>query len=238
MKLALIGYGKMGKVIERIALQRGHEVILKITSENTDKLHDGSLAKADAAIEFSLPDFAVSNIKACFSAEVPVAVGTTGWYHQWEEVKAACEEKEGSLLAATNFSVGVNLFFELNRQLASLIETRTEYRAKIEEIHHTEKLDSPSGTAISLAEDLIKHHTAYNDWKNEKTKDDHCLDVLSYREAEVKGTHTITYDSEIDSISISHQAKSRDGFGLGAVLAAEYIADKKGLFTMKDLLKF
>jgi 4-hydroxy-tetrahydrodipicolinate reductase len=238
MKIAIIGYGKMGKVIEKVANERGHEIVLKIDSNNTEQMTDGSLKQADVAIEFSRPESALENITACLKQSVPVAIGTTGWYDHFEEVKALCQENDCAMLPATNFSVGVNIFFELNRQLAKLIEQRPEYSAKIEETHHTEKLDSPSGTAITLAEDIIKEHGQYQEWKNQLTNQKAILDVISYREPKVPGTHTITYDSEIDSISIEHKAKNRAGFALGAVLAAEYIVDKTGVFTMKDVLNF
>tara|TARA_B100001109_G_scaffold255856_1_gene261711 strand:- start:739 stop:1455 length:717 start_codon:yes stop_codon:yes gene_type:complete len=238
MKLAIIGYGKMGKEIEKIALERNHEVILKIDSKNTHLLTDGSLAEADAAIEFSKPEKAVENILACFEAEVPVAVGTTGWYKEWEEVQDECESQDACLLTATNFSVGVNLFFELNRKLAQLISKRGEYKAQIKEIHHTQKLDSPSGTAISLADDLIERHPAYSKWVNEESKEESSLEILSYRESSVPGTHEIIYDSSIDEISIKHTAKNRKGFALGSVLAAEFIQNKIGIYTMKDVLNF
>lgn len=238
MKIAILGYGKMGKVIERIALERGHEIGLKITSSNLAELTKENLEKQDVAIDFSVPSNAVNNIRACFESQLPIVVGTTGWYDQFEAIKSECTKKNGSLLTATNFSVGVNLFFELNRRLAQLMNSRKEYRAKIDEIHHTEKLDSPSGTAISLADDLIEQHSSYSKWENQATADDSSsLSVVSAREPDVKGTHIISYESEVDKISIEHFAKNRDGFGLGAVLAAEYIHQKTGIFTMQDVLK-
>lgn len=238
MKLAIVGYGKMGKVIEKVALDRGHEIVLKITHENAAELHEGKLKGAEAAIEFSRPESAVENILSCFSHKLPVAVGTTGWYDQWETVKNACHDKKGAIVAATNFSVGVNLFFELNKKLAELMADRIEYNAFIEETHHTEKLDSPSGTAITIAEGLIENHPRYTNWENQHSPADSTLDVLSFREVDVPGTHTVTYDSSIDKISISHEAKSREGFALGAVLAAEFLTNKTGIFQMKDVLKF
>lgn len=238
MKLAIIGYGKMGKVIEKVALERGHEIVLKVNKDNADQVHKGEFNGAEAAIEFSRPESAVDNIISCFKYGVPVAVGTTGWYDQWEAVKKANKEQNGALVAATNFSVGVNLFFELNKKLAELMNKRSEYNAFIEETHHTEKLDSPSGTAITIAEGLIEKHSAYQKWENQQTKSASTLDVISYREAGVPGTHTVTYDSTIDKITIAHEAKSREGFALGAVLAAEFLIGKTGIFQMKDVLKF
>ncbi|MEX2379465.1 MAG: 4-hydroxy-tetrahydrodipicolinate reductase [Vicingaceae bacterium] len=238
MKLAIIGYGKMGKVIEKVALERGHEIVLKVNRDNADQLRKGELNGAEAGIEFSRPESAVENILSCFKHKLPIAVGTTGWYDQWDSVQKACEENQGALVAATNFSVGVNLFFELNKKLAELMSKRSEYNAVIEETHHTEKLDSPSGTAITIAEGLIEKHSAYQKWENQQTETDSTLDVISYREPEVPGTHTVTYDSPIDKITIEHQAKNREGFALGSVLAAEFLVGKTGIFQMKDVLKF
>ena len=237
MKIALIGYGKMGKTIEEIALERGHEVMLKVTSSNLDLLNAEQLKKVDVAIEFSNPSAVLSNIKCCLNNSTPIVVGTTGWYDNQEEVLELQNEKNGSILSATNFSVGVNLFFELNERLAEIMNTRKEYKAQIEEIHHTEKLDSPSGTAITLAEGLISNHTKYKTWKNQETDLANTVEIISKREEAVPGTHEITFSSDIDSISIKHTAKNRKGFALGAVLAAEHIYDKTGVFTMKDVLK-
>lgn len=228
----------MGKVIEKVALNRGHEIVLKIDQDNVDLLQKGELNGAEAAIEFSRPESAVDNILACFQHNLPVAVGTTGWYEHWEKVKSECESKKGAIVAATNFSVGVNLFFELNKKLAELMSKRDEYTAKVEETHHTEKLDSPSGTAITIAEGLIEKHSLYQNWENQQTEKNTTLDIISYREAGVPGTHTVTYDSPIDQISISHEAKNREGFALGAVLAAEFLKGKTGIYQMKDVLNF
>ncbi len=237
MKIALIGYGKMGKEIEKVALERKHEIVLKITHSNSQLITDGSLKQADVAIEFSKPETAVHNIKACIEQGVPIVIGTTGWYDHWEEVKKYCQEKNGTLLAATNFSVGVNIFFELNKRLAQLMKNQENYKAHVEEIHHTEKLDSPSGTAITLAEEILKENNHYKQWVNEESNTDNQLPILSFREAGVPGTHTISYTSAIDNISITHQANNRKGFALGSVLAAEFIKDKLGIFKMKDVLK-
>ncbi len=236
MKIALIGYGKMGKAIERIAVERGHEIVLRVNSQNNESFLNGELNHAEVAIEFSRPEFAVENIMACINNQLPVAIGTTGWYNHFQEIKNACEVNNGSLLPASNFSVGVNLFFELNQKLAKLMANQKDYKAGIEEIHHTEKLDSPSGTAITLAEGLIENHSDYSDWKNEKTDSLGELEIISLREPNVPGTHEIKYNSNIDEISIKHTAKSREGFALGAVLAAEFIYNKKGIYSMKDVL--
>ena len=234
MKIALIGYGKMGKEIEQLALDRKHEIVLKIDPQSKDSIEQ--IEEAEVAIEFTTPDSAVSNIESCLNHQVPIVVGTTGWYDQWNSIEQLCEAKEGSLLAATNFSVGVNLFFALNRQLAQIMQDQSDYSSRIDEIHHLEKLDHPSGTAITLAEGIIEEHPNYDSWVNEDTDLKGKLNILSHREAGVPGTHEITYSSSIDEISIKHRAKNRKGFALGAVLAAEYIANKKGIFTMKDVL--
>lgn len=238
MKIAILGYGKMGKEVESIAIERKHQVPVKINSKNADQLSQELLQETDVAIEFSKAESAVDNIKLCIKSGIPVVVGTTAWYNQWNDVKKYCEEKNGSLLTATNFSVGVNLFFELNRKLAQLMDQQTDYKAEITEIHHTEKLDSPSGTAISLAEQIIDSHNAYDRWANTKSKKPAELGILSKREVDVKGTHQVQYESPIDRIKIEHFAKNRKGFALGAVLAAEFLQNKKGIFKMKDVLKF
>lgn len=236
MKIALLGYGKMGKTIEKIALERGHEICLKIDSKNQENLTDNSLQNADAAIEFSTPNTVINNIEKCFKNRLPVVVGTTGWYDEWNRIKQLCYDQKGTLLTATNFSVGVNLFFELNKKLTQIMASNSDYKAEITEIHHTEKLDSPSGTAISIAEDLIENHPNYNNWVNEASENKNSLFIHSIREEDVKGTHLVKYESEIDLISIEHFAKNRNGFALGAVLSAEYIHQKTGIFTMKDVL--
>lgn len=237
MKIALLGYGKMGKAIEEIALERGHTVVLKITSKNTNELTVVNLEASDVAIEFSTPENAIPHISRCFEAGIPVAVGTTGWYDSFENVKQLCEEKNGTLLTASNFSIGVNIFFQINQKLAALMARRKDYTAEIQEIHHTEKLDSPSGTAISLADQVLEHSTQYTHWTNHPSEVNNALEIVSFREKNVPGTHEITYDSDIDKISIKHEAKSRKGFALGAVLAAEFIQSKKGIYNMQDVLK-
>jgi 4-hydroxy-tetrahydrodipicolinate reductase len=237
MKIAILGYGKMGKAIEEIAVQRGHEVVLKINSHNKEELTLKNLKAADVAIEFSTPEYVLENINIALKAETPIAVGTTGWYDKRNEVHKAVQEQKGTFLAASNFSVGVNIFFEVNRRLAELMGNQDSYTAEMEEIHHTEKLDSPSGTAITLADDLIQRLPAYSNWENKVSDKKGILGITSIREPNVPGTHEVTYDSEVDKISIKHEAKSRKGFALGAVLAAEFIQTKKGIFTMQDVLK-
>lgn len=237
MKIGLYGYGKMGKTIERLAKDRGHEIVLKINAENADSITPDELRKADVIIEFSRPELAVQHIENCFNAAVPVVVGTTGWYDEYEKVKSACAENNGALLAATNFSVGVNLFFELNKRLAQLMEPHKDYQVAVEEIHHTQKLDAPSGTAITIAEGIIANTPEKNKWVMDKTPVKNELEIIAKRLPDVPGTHEVNYRSKIDDISIKHTAHSRDGFALGAIIAAEFIKDKHGIFTMEDVLK-
>ncbi|MGV9004694.1 4-hydroxy-tetrahydrodipicolinate reductase [Flavobacterium sp.] len=230
MKIALLGYGKMGHVIERIALERGHEIVLQKTSQNS---FDG-LNNADVAIDFSLPSVAVENIKTAIEHGIPVISGTTGWLEQYPEMVKLCEAKNGSFLYGSNFSLGVNLFFELNVYLAKMMAKFKEYNVSMEEIHHTQKLDKPSGTAITLANTIIKHSDKKN-WAIENpTPSDVFIDVK--REENVPGTHCVLYTSEVDYIKIEHVAHNREGFALGAVVAAEWILGKKGIFSMKDVL--
>ena len=236
MKIALIGYGKMGKEIEKIALSRGHEIYLVIVINNPGDLTVENLLKCDVAIEFTIPDSAVNNYFTCFEAGIPVVSGTTGWLGKKEEVYQKCVETNGTFFYGSNFSVGVNLFFELNKKLAQLMATRNEYDVEMLEVHHTQKLDAPSGTAISLAEDIIENHTQKNGWVNDKKPSENELNIKSERTGEVPGIHTIKYDSEVDFIEITHSAKSRKGFAFGAVLAAEYCLKNKGILTMKNLL--
>ncbi len=237
MRIALFGYGKMGKEIEQIALQRGYEIALKIDLNNAETFSEGELKKCDAAIEFSIPRTAISNMNKCFDAGVPVVVGTTGWYDKVEEVKKVCKEKNGCLFYASNFSVGVNIFFKVNEQLAKMMNNYTDYKISLQEIHHVHKLDSPSGTGISLANQIMKNIPKKTKWVNEKTEKENELEIISKRIEEVPGTHTVKYYSAIDDIEITHKAHSRKGFALGAVLAAEFIKGKKGIFGMNDLLK-
>lgn len=230
MKIALLGYGKMGKVIEKIALERGHKIVLKKDSQDS---FDG-LNNADVAIDFSIPDAAVQNITACLENNTPIVSGTTGWLHDYHKMVNLCKEKNGAFIYGSNFSLGVNLFFELNDYLAKMMAKFSQYDVSMEEIHHTQKLDKPSGTAISLANAII-NHTSKNSWSIENpTPDDVFIDVK--RIDAVPGTHSIFYQSVVDSIEIKHIAHNREGFAIGAVIAAEWIIGKKGVFTMKDVL--
>ncbi len=236
MKLALLGYGKMGKAIEKVAKDRGHEIILKTNSSTL--FSPKSLKDVDVAIEFSTPNNAPYNILTCFDADVPVVVGTTGWYNEFELISKRCKEEEQAMLYATNFSIGVNIFFEINRRLAQLMSKQTQYNLTIEEIHHTEKLDAPSGTAISLAQQIIENNINYKQWEKEQTTQPKSIPIESKRIENVAGTHIVSYDSNVDTLEIKHTAKNREGFALGAVLGAEFLKDKKGIFTMKDVLDF
>ncbi|TDE45924.1 4-hydroxy-tetrahydrodipicolinate reductase [Flavobacterium rhamnosiphilum] len=239
MKIALLGYGKMGQVIERIALERGHEIVLKKDENNT---FDG-LSNADVAIDFSVPTAAVSNISSCFHANVPVISGTTGWLEHYDEMAALCAAKNGGFISSSNFSLGVNIFFELNEYLAKIMSKFDNYTVAMEEIHHTQKLDAPSGTAISLAKGVIEN-SLYTNWTLEKPEANHPSDselakqihIEAKRIGTVPGTHTVTYNSVVDAIEIKHTAHNREGFALGAVIAAEWIVGKQGIFTMKDVL--
>ena len=235
MKIALLGYGKMGKAIESIALERGHEIGLKVDESNAN-YSASALQGHDVAIEFSRPETATANIGQCLAAQVPVVVGTTGWYHEFETIAEQVQQKQGSLFYATNFSVGVNLFFQINQRLAELMNDWSEYAVHMEEIHHVHKLDSPSGTAITLAEQITHRLDRKNAWSEGREATDHEINITSKREAEVPGTHSIQYRSGIDQITITHEAFNRKGFATGSVLAAEWILGKTGIFTMNDLL--
>ena len=230
MKIALLGYGKMGKTIEKLALEQGHSVVFKSTSDSEKGFFD----EADAAIEFSSPDSAVKNISKALNAGIPIVSGTTGWLEKYDEMVKLCENSNGSFIYASNFSVGVNLFFSINEYAAKLMAPWKDYNVSVEEIHHLEKKDAPSGTAITIAEGILKHN-AKKDWKL-NTSEENTLNINAKREADVKGTHIVNYESEIDTISFKHEAHSRDGFAKGAILAAEFLKDKKGIFTMKDVL--
>ncbi len=236
MNIALIGYGKMGKAIEEIAIAKGHTIVLKIDINNQEDCNITNLQKADVAIEFTSPHSAVKNLKTCFAANVPVVCGSTGWLQQWDEVNTACISANGSLVYASNYSIGVNIFFELNTYLAKLMNKYSDYTIGLEEIHHTEKKDAPSGTAITLAEQIIANNHLKNSWINEETKNANELTIISKRIDPAPGTHSITYSSTIDDICITHTAHNRKGFAGGAVLAAEFIVNKKGVFSMKDVL--
>ena len=237
MNLALIGYGKMGKAIEEIASQKGHNIVLKIDITNADEFNQANLSKADVAIEFTGPESAVENVKKCIEAGVPVVSGSTGWLDRWEEVVQFCKEKNGGLLYASNFSIGVNIFFEANRQLARLMGSREEYNVSIEEIHHTQKKDAPSGTAITLAEGILENLPLKNKWFLGETTQKNEIGIISKRIDPAPGTHIITYDSPVDSIEIKHTAHNRTGFASGAVLAAEFMKGKSGIYGMRDVLK-
>lgn len=230
MKIALLGYGKMGKVIERIALERGHEIVLRKGSNDS---YDG-LEKADVAIDFSVPNSAVENIATCFKKGIPVISGTTGWLDEYNNMVDLCQSKDGSFIYGSNFSLGVNVFFELNDYLAKMMNQLKEYKVSMEEIHHTQKLDAPSGTAISLVNGIIEN-TDYTNWTLENPKNTE-IHIEAKRIENVPGTHSIFYDSPIDQIEIKHTAHSREGFALGAIVAAEWLIGKKGVFTMKDVL--
>ncbi|CAM1339911.1 4-hydroxy-tetrahydrodipicolinate reductase [Tenacibaculum aestuarii] len=230
MKIALLGYGRMGKEIEKIALQRGHEIVIKSTGENTYDINE-----ADVAIDFSVPASAYSNISNCINNNIPVVSGTTGWLDKYNEIVDLCNEKGGAFIYASNFSLGVNVFFELNKQLAKMMSTLEQYNIAIEEIHHTQKLDAPSGTAITLAEGIIEN-TNKKAWElDEKTSEEN-IPITAVRTPDVPGTHTVTYSSEVDTIDIKHTAHNRQGFALGAVIAAEWLHNKTGVYTMRDVL--
>ncbi len=232
MKIALLGYGRMGKAIALMAKDRGHEIVAIVDPHASE----GNLEEAEVAINFSIPDAAVNNIRSALALSIPVVSGTTGWLAHKASVDAFCLEKNTAFLYASNFSIGVNLFFALNSKLAQLMGSQTDYKVKMEEIHHIHKLDAPSGTAISLAEAIIQH-TDYQKWaldtENEAQK---TLPIKAIRDGEVPGTHSVVYQNNIDSLSIRHEAFTREGFALGAVIAAEWILDKKGIFDMKDVL--
>lgn len=231
MKIALLGYGKMGKTIEKIALDRGHEIVIKATIEDPDY----DITKADIAIDFSIPDAAVNNISNCLNHNVPVVSGTTGWLQDYDKMTALCEEKQGGFIYASNFSLGVNIFFELNKTLAKMMASLDQYNISMEEVHHTQKLDEPSGTAISLANDIISEHGSYSKWSLNDAKEK-SIPIVAKRIPEVPGTHVITYNSPVDAITIEHKAHNRQGFALGAVIAAEWLLGKTGVFSMKDVL--
>lgn len=236
MNIAIIGYGKMGKAIEQIALQRGHLIPLKIHIDNTEEFTLEAIKNCDVAIEFTGPHSAVDNIKKCLEAGVPVVSGSTGWMNELESIKSLCTSTNGSFIYSSNYSIGVNIFFELNRKLASLMKGLPDYNVSMEEIHHTEKKDAPSGTAITLAEQIIEANPVLTAWVNEKAKSSDELPIISKRIDPASGTHSIAYKSAVDDIEIIHTAHNRTGFALGAVMAAEFIAHKKGIFNMQQVL--
>ena len=236
MKIALLGYGKMGKVIEKIALERGHEIVLRKSSAAN---FDG-LLKADIAIDFSVPTSAVNHISECLNQNIPVISGTTGWLENYDEMVQLCQAKNGSFIYASNFSLGVNIFFELNNYLAKMMKNLKDYNVSMEEIHHTQKIDAPSGTAVTIAEGILEENKNYTHWElthDPSQVEEQNLAVIAKREDSVPGTHLVKYTSDIDTISFEHVAHNRDGFALGAVIAAEWLGNKKGLFTMHDVLK-
>jgi 4-hydroxy-tetrahydrodipicolinate reductase len=236
MKIALIGYGKMGHAIEEIALQRGHSIVLKVGIENIEDNTIENIRKADVAIEFTGPEIAFDNIIRCMDAGVPVVSGSTGWLEKFEEAKQYCQKHNGALLYASNFSVGVNIFFAINKRLAELMSAHAEYDVSVTEIHHTQKKDAPSGTAITLAEGILSSNKQKKKWVNNPTENGQELSIISKRIDPAPGTHTINYSSAIDDIKITHTAHNRTGFATGAVLAAEFLLGKKGIYSMNDVL--
>ena len=231
MKIALLGYGRMGQTIEQIAIKRGHTIVLKVDKGDTTF----DITKADVAIDFSIPDVAFNNISMCLNNQVPIISGTTGWLHDYDKAISLCKEKKGAFIYASNYSLGVNIFFELNKMLAKMMSNLKQYNVSLEEIHHTKKLDAPSGTAISLANDIIAKHKTYENWALHEGNGT-TIPIIAKRIEDVPGTHTVTYKSDVDTISIEHTAHNRDGFALGAVIAAEWIVGKTGIFTMNDVL--
>ncbi len=237
MNIALLGYGKMGKAIEEIALQKGHDIVLRIHDQNLEELTEQNLQKADVAIEFTNPQSAVENILLGFRSGIPVVCGTTGWLATMNIVEQKCKELDGTFLYASNFSIGVNIFFELNKKLAELMKRQLNYTVSMQEIHHTEKKDAPSGTAITLAEEIIATLPHKTKWVNKNSDTPDELSILSKRIDPAAGTHSVKYASEVDDIEIIHTAHNRKGFAAGAVLAAEFIFGKKGIYNMKDVLQ-
>lgn len=245
MNIVLLGYGKMGQLIEKFALKRGHEVTLIVDENNRENIRAEDLRDADVAIDFSTPHAALSNIALCFEADLPIVVGTTGWYEHLEEVEETCLDNNQSLLYGSNFSIGVNLFFHVNRLLAKAIAPYKQYDVQVEEIHHIHKLDAPSGTAITIAEGIIDNNESKARWVNELVgnteetipKKDELL-IESLRIEEVPGTHTVLYSSEVDQIEFKHTAHNREGFALGAVVAAEWLNGKKGFYQVTDIFDF
>lgn len=238
MKIALVGYGKMGKEIEKIALERGHEIVSRIDINRPDTFDDNNFKSADVAIEFTRPEAAFDNYMKCFDHNIPVVSGTTGWLDKKSEIEKACQQDGQTFFYASNFSLGVNILFEINKQLAKIMNKLKDYDVNMEEVHHTQKLDEPSGTAITLAEGIIDNLERKDKWTlNEKPQSNEIY-IKAIREGEVPGIHTIKYDSPVDEIHIRHSAKSRKGFALGAVLAAEFTKGKSGMLGMNDLLNF
>ncbi len=231
MRIALLGYGKMGKAVENIAVERGHEIAMKI-DKDSPSLH---LNSVDVAVDFSTPDSAYHNIATCLKSGIPVISGTTGWLKDYDSIVSLCRERDGAFLYASNFSLGVNILFEINRKLASIMAGQDQYKVELHEVHHTEKLDAPSGTAISLAEDIISE-SKYTQWQLDADGSGMIIPVTAAREPGVPGTHVVSYTSEMDRISIHHEAFNRKGFAMGAVLAAEWLVGKTGIYSMRDVL--
>src|ERR1035437_2917079 len=238
MNIALIGYGRMGHEIESIAIKRGHFVKLIVDHNNENDINKVNLNGIDVAIEFSSPAAAFNNICKCLNEKIPVVSGTTGWLERYNDVVAVCNRNKTAFIHSSNFSIGVNLLFRLNTELAKQMARYHAYNVSIEEIHHTKKLDAPSGTALTLAGGIIEQHSEYKNWCFEKDKTNDCVPIRSIRVGQVPGTHTITWDSDIDTISLRHEAKNRKGFALGAVVAAEFIHSRKGVFTMNEVMGF
>ena len=236
MNIALIGYGKMGKSIEKLAIERGHNISAVVDLENQEKLFELSPNNTDVAIEFSNPSSAFHNIAACLRQKVPVISGTTGWLNKLSDIETLCTTHNGTFLTTSNFSLGVNIFFKLNEWLCQVMGQFPNYKIDIDETHHLQKLDKPSGTAITLAKGIVKNHSRYNNWELKTSKEEH-LKISSFRKAEVAGKHAVKYTSPIDTIAITHEAHSRKGFALGAILVAEWIPYKKGIVTMNDFIK-
>jgi 4-hydroxy-tetrahydrodipicolinate reductase len=235
MKILLIGYGKMGKTIEKIALERGHIIINKI--DEGDAISGNDLINAEVAIEFTQPDAAFDNIKTCIENNLPIISGTTGWLEKKPEIENLCRQLDGTFFYASNYSIGVNIFFRLNKFLAQMMNKHSEYEVCIEETHHTEKKDSPSGTAITIAEGIMENYPSKTSWKNQETTESNTLEILSFRKENIPGTHVVKYSSSLDEILIQHTAHKRESFALGAVLVAEWITGKKGVLNMNDYLK-
>lgn len=238
MRITIIGYGKMGNEIEDIAASRGHEIVLRIDRDNSDDFDSPLFSSSDVAMEFSTPETAFENISRCIEKGIPVVSGTTGWTGRLKEAEQIVKAKKGSFLYASNFSIGVNILFNLNRRLAGIMDTLSSYGVEIEELHHSAKKDAPSGTAIKLAEDIISRCSEYSSWSLNNSGGEGEIGIHSVREGDITGTHRVEWNSDTDSLSLEHKAHSRQGFALGAVLAAEFIHKRQGIFTMGDLLGF
>ncbi len=237
MRILLLGYGKMGQLIDKLATQDGHEVVARINIDNRHELEGLDNKKVDVAIEFSQPEAAVDNIKWCLDRQIPVAVGTTGWLDKKSQIDQYCNDKKGTYLVASNFSIGVNLFFKLNEHLARLMNAHEQYDVKTKEIHHTQKLDSPSGTSITIAEGILSNLSRKSEWVNEEAKEGSNLEIISERVDPAPGTHEVNYSSEVDTIEIIHTAHSRQGFAKGAIAVAAWLKDQEGVKTMDDFLR-